>query len=85
MIPKILKYQSGEEIRKGDHVLFHGAPAEIEFVVTDITSDPSLAWYLDNEGLGVMIIEPKVFGRAYLAQPEKNGDLVFVSRAKVGA
>jgi len=81
MIQKALKYQSGEEIRKGDHVLFHGESAEIELVVTDITSDPSLSWYLENEGPGVMVVEPKVFGRVYLQQTEKDEDLVFVSRA----
>jgi hypothetical protein len=31
----LLKYRSGEEIRKGDRVLFHGNQAEIEFVATD--------------------------------------------------
>jgi len=78
-----LKYQSGEEIRKGDHVLFHGEPAEIEFVVSDPVTEPSLDWYLENEGPGVMVIEPKVFGRAYIQQTHKNEDLVFVSRAEV--
>lgn len=77
----IPKYQSGEEIRKGDRVLFHGEPAEIEFVVTDITPDPSLNWYLENEGPGVMVIEPKAFGHVYLQQTEKAEDLVFISRA----
>ena len=31
----ILKYRSGEEIRKGDRVLFHGNPAEVELVAVD--------------------------------------------------
>ncbi len=25
----VLKYRSGEEIQKGDHVLFHGKPADV--------------------------------------------------------
>jgi len=83
MTLKILKYQSGEEIRKGDHVLFHGEPGEIEFIVTDPLTDPSLDWYLENEGPGVMILESKALGRAYIQQTENAEDLVFVSRAQV--
>ena len=30
-----LKYRSGEEIRKGDSVLFHGEKARIEMVAAD--------------------------------------------------
>lgn len=81
MNKKAFKYQSGEEIRKGDHVLFHGNPGEVEFVVADPVTDPSLHWYLENEGPGVMILEPKVFGHAYIHTTEKAEDLVFVSRA----
>jgi len=41
----VLKYRSGEEIRKGDHVLFHGNPAEVELVACDL-NDPEAAWYI---------------------------------------
>jgi len=34
-----LKYRSGEEIRKGDSVLFHGEKAQIELVATDPRDD----------------------------------------------
>ena len=30
-----LKYQSGEEIKKGDRVLFHREPARIELVASE--------------------------------------------------
>jgi hypothetical protein len=36
-------YQSGEEIKKHDHVLFHAKPATIEFVADSLT-DPENAW-----------------------------------------
>ncbi len=75
-----LKYQSGEEIRKGDRVLFHGEPGEIELVVDD-TGDEEKDWHMKNQGPGIMVREQKVFGRAYLNQPENAEDLVFVSRA----
>ena len=32
----ILRYQSGIEIKKGDHVLFHGEPGEIEMVASEL-------------------------------------------------
>lgn len=83
MTDKIFKYQSGEEIRKGDHVLFHGQPGEIEFVVDRYVGDPATDWYIENEGPGVMVIEPKVFGRAYIQRTEKSEDLVFVSRVEM--
>jgi hypothetical protein len=82
MTPRTLKYQSGEEIRKGDRVLFHGEPGEIELVVTRM-GDPATDWYMENEGPGVMVLEPKAHGRVYLPQPEKSEDLVFVSRVEL--
>jgi hypothetical protein len=74
-----LKYQSGEEIEKGDRILFHGEPAEIEFVVDSLVSDPAIDWYMRELGPGVMVLEPKYFGSAYL-RDTVNEDLVFVSR-----
>jgi hypothetical protein len=52
-----LKYQSGEEIRKGDRVLFHRNPAEIELAASD-PDDPEAAWYIQEFGGGVMLLEP---------------------------
>jgi hypothetical protein len=37
-----LTYRSGEEIKKGDRVLFHGEPGEIEFVVESVVGDPAM-------------------------------------------
>jgi len=73
-------YQSGEEIQKGDRVIFHGNPGEIEFVATVLGEDSELDWYVQEYGGGVMISEPKVFGRAFLTQTYQAEDLVFVSR-----
>lgn len=73
-----MKYKSGEEIRKGDRVLFHGETGEIEFVAEKFTGDPAMDWHVED-GPGVMVLEPKHFGRAFL----RNLDhLVFVSRQK---
>jgi hypothetical protein len=61
-----MRYRTGEEIRSGDRVLFHGEPGTIEFVVTGST-DPETEWYMETYGGGVMIAEPKFFGHAFIA------------------
>jgi hypothetical protein len=71
-------YQSGEEIKKGDRVLLHGEPAEIEFVA-DSADNPD-DWYVVECGGGVMIIEPKCFGSLFVSGPQDYEDLCFVSR-----
>jgi len=76
-----MKYESGEEILKGDRILFHGEEAEIEFVVEETTGDLAQDWYIKEFGPGVMISEPKVFGRAYQRETEGAEYLVFVSRS----
>lgn len=48
-----MKYQSGEEIRKGDKVLFHGEPGEIEFVADKLVGDPAMDWHMREQGPGV--------------------------------
>jgi len=82
--PVILKYQSGEEIKKGDRVLFHREPGHIEFVVDKLTGDASNDWHLQEPGGGVMIREPKHFGSVFIqaeSLPETE-DLEFVARAE---
>jgi len=75
-----MKYQSGEEIRKGDRVLFHGEAAEIEFIAEGPVGNPAMDWNVKHNGPGVMILEPKFFGRVYIRDSEASEDLVFVSR-----
>jgi hypothetical protein len=75
-----MKYQSGDEIRKNDNVLFHGEPGEIEFVLEEPVGDPSVDWLFESQGPGVMILEPKHFGRVYLRDAATAEDLVLVSR-----
>jgi hypothetical protein len=79
----VLKYRSGEEIRKGDRVLFHGNPAEVEFVARD-SNDPEAAWHMKEYGGGVLVSDPMVSGRTFIPtdQLDEYEDLEFVSRAK---
>lgn len=74
----MLKYESGEVIQQGDRVLYHGEPGEIEFVVNGRSGDPAMDWYVDEFGGGVMVIEPRFFGRVFVS--EVDDLLVFVSR-----
>ena len=76
-----LKYRSGEEIRKGDHVLFHRNPAEVELVACD-PNDPEADWYMQEFGGGVMILDPMVSGCTFIPADQLNEyeDLEFVSR-----
>jgi hypothetical protein len=78
----ILKYLTGEEIRKGDRVRFHGESGHIEFTAADSDStDPELAWYVQEYGGGVMIVD-RVAGRTFVpaAKLPDCEDLEFVSR-----
>jgi hypothetical protein len=79
----VLKYQSGEEIKKGDKVRFHGNPAEIEFVASD-PADPHQAWYINEYGGCVMVLDPAVSGNTLIPADHipNYEDLEFVSRAE---
>ena len=66
---------------KGDRVMLHGEPGEIEFVADKLVGDPAMGWYVQELGGGVMVIEPKVFGRVFLRETEVAEDLVLVARA----
>jgi hypothetical protein len=76
----ILKYQSGEAIRKGDRVLFHGEPGQIELVASE-PSDSETGWNITEYRGGVMIVE-RVIGRTFIPADhiDECEDLEFVSR-----
>jgi hypothetical protein len=74
------KYQSGEEIRNGDHVMFHGEEAEVDFVACD-PDDPKTVWFSHEFGGGVMVSDPKVSGHTFIPAGQIDEDLEFVSRA----
>jgi hypothetical protein len=78
----VLRYQSGEQIKNGDHVLFHREEAKVEFVARD-PDDSATAWYVQEFGGGVMIDDPKVSGRTFIPAGLLEGaeELKFVCRA----
>jgi len=75
-----LNYMNGEEIRRGDRILLHGEPGEIELVADPSIPDPATDWYVQEYGRGVMVLEPRISGRAFLPRPEEDEDLKFVAR-----
>jgi len=77
-----LRYQTGEEIRRGDRVTYGGNAGVIELVVEALTGKPEEDWLLETNGAGIMVAEPKVFGRVYLHAPHEEEDLRFVGRAE---
>lgn len=76
-----LKYQAGQEIRQGDRVTYGGNAGVIELVVEGLVGDPEHDWLFENHGAGIMVVEPKVFGRVYVHAPHDEEDLLFVARA----
>lgn len=81
----MLKYRTGEEIKKGDDILFHGNPAEIELVACDPSDpDPDVRWHIKEFGGGVLVFDPAVSGRTFIPndQLDEYEDLVFVSRSR---
>lgn len=80
-----LEYLSGEEILKGDRVLFHGNPAEIELVAVD-PNDPEHVWHVREFGGRVLVIDPHVSGRTFIPRDQlaEYEDLEFVARAREG-
>jgi hypothetical protein len=78
-----LRYRSGEEIKKGDQVRFHGNLAQVEFVAS--ADNPQYAWYVHEYGGGVMCFDPVVSGRTFIPadQLPDSEDLEFVSRPKI--
>jgi hypothetical protein len=74
------KYMTGEDVRKGDCVTFHGEPSRVEFVAEPSIKDTETSWYVKEYGGGVMILEPRAFGRAFLRSPATMEDLILFSR-----
>jgi hypothetical protein len=76
---KIPAYKSGEDIRAGDDILYHGERGKVEFV--DDSDDPNTGWYVEHYGSGCMILVPG-FGRVFVSTPDEDEDLELLERRK---
>jgi hypothetical protein len=75
-------YLSGEEIKSGDRISFHGEPGEVEFVVTDLTGDASMDWYVEEHPGGGVMISAEGFGSVFLPVGAIDERVEFVSRSE---
>jgi hypothetical protein len=75
-----LRYASGDDIRLGDQVDYAGVRGEIELVADPELPGAQHDWYVQQFGSGVMIVEPKVFGRVFVSAPETEASLALVAR-----
>ena len=41
-------YPSGNEVKPGDRIRYHGEPGSIEFVITEATGEPARDWFLEE-------------------------------------
>jgi hypothetical protein len=73
-------YKSGEEVKNGDHITYHGEPGEVEFVVARLTGNPAMDWYVEQFPGGGFMINAKGFGSVFLGKSDIDEELEFVSR-----
>jgi hypothetical protein len=73
-------YSTGEEVRDGDKVRYHGEPGVIKFVITGRTGNRDMDWYLDEFPEGGFAIDAKNFGLVFLTESRRTEDLELVSR-----
>jgi len=73
-------YTSGEDIRPGDDILYHGERGKVEFVA--MSDDPNTDWYFKQYGGGCMI-RVRSFGRVFVARPDQDEDLEFIERGEL--
>ena len=82
---KVPMYISGEEVRPGDRILFHGETGEVEFVVTHLTGDASMDWYLEQHPEGGLMLTASGLGSVFVATNMIDERLKFVSRSNNSA
>lgn len=80
-----LAYWSGEEIRAGDQIRYHDQQGYVEFVVTTMSGDESLDWFLDQFPGGGAMVVAKGFGSVFLGVDELDDFLEFVARSETNA
>jgi hypothetical protein len=77
---KLFTYHSGEEVRSGDHITYHGEPGKVEFVVTGRIGDPATDWYTEQYPGGGFMITASGFGNVFLTGNDIDEDLKLLSR-----
>lgn len=78
---KTFLYQSGEEIKGGDHVLYHGEQGKVELVVAEKVGNDAIDWYIEKYPGGGIMLDADNFGHVFLTEEDIDEKLEFVSRA----
>jgi hypothetical protein len=81
---KTFKYPSGEEVRAGDSIIYHGEPGHVDFIVVETDGDAEKDWYMSQFPGGGFMIVAKRFGNVFLEEENIDEDLEFVSRVDTG-
>ena len=79
---KNFNYHSGQEIRIGDRISYHGESGKVDFVVTvtEKTGRPETDWYIEQAPEGGVMITANGFGNVFLTEANIDEDLDFISR-----
>jgi acyl CoA:acetate/3-ketoacid CoA transferase len=77
---KNFNYHSGQEIRIGDRISYHGESGKVDFVVTEKTGRPEMDWYIEQDPEGGVMLTANGFGNVFLTEANIDEDLDFISR-----
>jgi hypothetical protein len=74
-------YLSGDEVKPGDRIRYHGEPGSIEFVVTEATGEPARDWFLHEFPGGGVMLTATGFGSVFLSSSDVDEDLELIARS----
>jgi len=77
-------YQTGEEVKKGDRILFSEDPGEVEFVADPDAPNPETQWYIEEYGGEIMLFNLSRYGRVFGGENPLE-DVTFVSRSSTAS
>ena len=77
---KTFAYTSGEDVREGDRIRYHGEIGTVEFVAAEKVGNPSRDWFVEELHGGGVMINAKSFGPVFLSPDDIDEHLEFIAR-----
>ena len=74
-------YPSGDAVKPGDRIRYHGEPGGIEFVITEATDVPSRDWFLGEFPGGGVMLRTAGFGNVFVTDTNGEEDLELMARS----
>ena len=74
-------YPSGDEVKPGDRIRYHGEPGSIEFVITEATGEPARDWLLEEFPAGGVMLTATGCGSVFLSGSAIDEDLELIARS----